>query len=93
MLILLRKNERTNPLMIARIFAMTVQRVLDGIAGKDGGEVDPQKAFAPFANFISNEERSPDDEEALRLIREALLENPSVESKKAELVQGNKVCH
>lgn len=62
--------ERTNPLMIARIFAMIVQRV-------QATNEDPRMAFAPFANFVSNEEKFPHDTQALSYIEQQLFKDMS----------------
>jgi len=62
--------KRTNPLMIARIFAMVVQRV-------QTTDEDPRMAFAPFANFASNQEKFPHDMQALNYIEEQLFKDMS----------------
>ncbi|KAL6069775.1 SET domain-containing protein [Balamuthia mandrillaris] len=61
-----REHQRTNPLMIARAFGIVAQQC------KRTG-CDPKRAFEPFANFISNQEPSPQDEESVQLIQEALV--------------------
>merc|ERR1719326_441962 len=56
--------------MIARIFAMIVQRV-------QATNEDPRLAFAPFANFVSNEEKFPHDTQALSYIEQQLFKDMS----------------
>jgi len=99
--------KRTNPLMIARIFAMVVQRV-------QTTDEDPRmvrislpppplwtwnnqskksfcsthhKAFAPFANFASNQEKFPHDMQALNYIEEQLFKDMS-QAERAKFASG-----
>jgi len=65
----LRTLERTNPLLILRIFATVFQQV-----SQKG--YDARKAFEPFANFVSNEEPSPDDDIFMELIERHFLSSP-----------------
>jgi hypothetical protein len=56
------ESGRSNPLMIARIFAMVFQRVT--MEGRTPGE-----AFQDFQNFVSVEEESPIDDMAVFLLK------------------------
>ncbi len=56
------ESGRSNPLMIARIFAIVFQRV-----AMDGRK--PEEAFQDFQNFVSVEEESPIDDMAVFLLK------------------------
>lgn len=59
--------QRSNPLLICRIFAMILLRIVNG--------ADPDHAFQDFRNFISSEEPSPHDEAAVFLLKNLLCAN------------------
>ena len=84
---LARSHNRTNPLVIARIFAIVTSRMRAAPQGIREETVthpiasvndslspleDPEKPYAPFGTFVSNEEASPEDERIVELIRAAL---------------------
>lgn len=68
-----RSLKRTNPLLIARIFARALQTLVSG-AAKTWSH-----AFEPFSVFVANPEPSASDDVVVKLIVEALqLAAPTV---------------
>lgn len=64
---------RTNPLMIARIYAMVFQRIMEH------GQT-PEQAFQDFRNFASGPEPTPIDEMAVFLLKNLYVGLPEMEA-------------
>lgn len=67
------ESQRSNPLMICRIFAMVFQKIVSG-------RQSPELALQEFRNFVGGEEVSPVDEMAVFLLKNMYLEFPFMES-------------
>lgn len=66
------ESGRSNPLMIARIFATVFQRVVSG-------SMTPQQAYQDFRNFVGSEEPTPIDEMAVFLLKNLFANFPFME--------------